>query len=220
MSLHCNPLTLLKWHCCMDISRLSLCHIGHHTTVTHSADIPHTLRRNERMLQTIVVRQNKSTVQTGCKKKMVHQIHQKQRRNGSRFGPLATVKRNYEKSRTGAIQLHHNSEYHENTLLLLSNTVLVMQLSITEMYMHSSLDGRINCINNSSWRFLLISRHSEMWHRKTQQRVISQSRAVTNFSVKSGFYSKPDVLSLSENTDRSTGISNKQLWSSPFTNSQ
>lgn len=152
---------------------------------------------------------------------MVHHIHQKRRRNGSRFGPLKTVKRNYEKSRTSAIQLHHNSkDHHVNTLLLLSNTVLVMQHSITEVCMHSSLDGRINWINNSSWRFLLISRHGEMWHRKTQQRVISQSRAVTNFSVKSGFYSKPAVISLSENTVRTTGISNKQLWSSPFTNSQ
>lgn len=145
---------------------------------------------------------------------MVHQIHQKRRRNGSRFGPLTTVKRNYRKSRTGVIQLHHSPEDHQ------VNTVLRMQPSITELCRYSSLDGRTNWINNLSWRFLLISRDSEMWHRKTQQRVMWQSRAVTNLSVQSGFYSKPAVISMSENTDRSTGISNKQLWTSPITNIQ
>jgi len=47
-------------------------------------------------------------------------------------------------------------------------------------------------------RFLLISRHSEMWHKETQQRVIWQSRAITNLSVQSGCYSKPAVISMSE----------------------
>jgi hypothetical protein len=138
-------------------------------------------------------------------------IHHKRRRNGSLFGPLSTVKKKYEKSSSGAIQLQHYPEdHHVNTPLLLLNTVLGMQLSTTDLCTHRpSTDARIESIIHHDVSYL--ETDSDMWHRKTQQRVISQSRAVTNLSVQSGFYSKPATIYVGENTNHSTGILNKKL---------